>query len=809
VLRRLSGLCLALLLIAASLPAHRSSPTYAQDASPVAIEPSAISDAGPASAASDAIDEVEPESVSVEPASEPGETLPGSSVGPVFPLPDVYLTFARVLTGGITTAYELDSASVPALPDGYRLDNARIVRIETSATFESNNLVCLIYNVANFADPSTIQLFQLMAGTWISITDPAQSSTASATACGYTSSLGTFAAAGFGTAPTSIPVDTPTPLPTDTSTPTATETLPPTATQTHTPTVAATATRTGTPTPSNTPIPSETSTSTATETSTSSPTRSPSSTATHTSTPEPTETATSSSTAKATATATSSPTETATSTPTHTPANTPSFTATPTSATGQTQYALDNVWVIFSRQPPSGTTHGSVLDGSALPPLPSPYRVANAFFFSIESDVPFTDGKQVCVLFDAARFVNPSSATLLRSTGSGWALLSGQVLSDLDNTQGTTCGYTTVFGAFALAEKLPPTSVPTQTPSRIATATPTPSHTATTRPTWTPTATETPTSSSTPTSTSTSLVTRTPSASATVTSSSTSTLTPIPTRTPSPTQSSTSTPTLAPGSYPTGTTLRATTRVNLRTGPSTASSSLGVVSGGASVQVTGPSTAVGGHNWVPVMVSGLGSGWIAGEYLKSSPSPTPTRTPAAPTATRTPGGSTATRTPTRPPGGFIAGDSVKTTTRLNLRSSPGTGSQVLTVLPTNAYGQVTGSGISSGGVVFYPVLFDGRPSGYVAGSYLRRVAATPTPTRTLVPTATIAGVPTRWTTSSVNMRSGAGTGYRILVTLPKGARLTVTGNPKRSGGYDWYPVDAVGIGPGWVAGKFLTAIPPI
>jgi hypothetical protein len=133
---------------------------------------------------------------------------------------------------------------------------------------------------------------------------------------------------------------------------------------------------------------------------------------------------------------------------------------------------------------------------------------------------------------------------------------------------------------------------------------------------------------------------------------------------------------------------------------------------------------------------------------------------------------------------------------------------VLVVLPANAFGHVTGAGVSSGGTIFYPVLFDGQPGGYVAGKYLRQAAAAPTPTRTVIPTATIAGIPTRWTTNSLNMRSGAGTGYRIIAKLPKGARVTVTGNPKRSGGYDWYPVTIDGIGSGWVVGKYLTAIPP-
>lgn len=133
---------------------------------------------------------------------------------------------------------------------------------------------------------------------------------------------------------------------------------------------------------------------------------------------------------------------------------------------------------------------------------------------------------------------------------------------------------------------------------------------------------------------------------------------------------------------------------------------------------------------------------------------------------------------------------------------------MLAVLPANASGQVTGTGVRSGGIVFYPVLFDGQPSGFVAGTYLKRVTTAPTPVSTLVPTATIGTLPTRWTTSNVNMRSGAGTGYRIVATLPKGARVTITGSPRRSGGYDWYPVSIVGSGSGWVAGKFLAAVPP-
>lgn len=225
--------------------------------------------------------------------------------------------------------------------------------------------------------------------------------------------------------------------------------------------------------------------------------------------------------------------------------------------------------------------------------------------------------------------------------------------------------------------------------------------------------------------------------------------------------------------------------------------------------MTGPSTVADGRTWVPAGVSALGNGWIAGDYLVTIPSPTPTRTAAPATATRTPGAATSTRTPTRPTGGFIAGDVVRTTANVNLRSGASTSSQVLSVLPSKTIGQVTGPGVKSGSTTFYPVLFDGRPAGYVASSYLQRVTSTPTATRMASPSPTVGSVPLRWTTSDVNMRSGAGTGYRVVSKIPQGTRVNIIGTPKRSGGYDWYPVAVYGIGNGWIAGKFLSPTPPL
>lgn len=436
---------------------------------------------------------------------------------------------------------------------------------------------------------------------------------------------------------------------------------------------------------------------------------------------------------------------------------------------------------------PADTTTGDILDGTALPPVPLPYATATAWFFSVTNSENPTGNKQVCVLFSATSFSNPAAVALLRLQSGSWTPLTNQLLTDLDTTQGTICGITPALGTFALVERLPATATATATLSRTATATATmtASRTATAPPTATSTPSPTPTATSSPS--------------------------PLPTETttPSPTATPTATPTLAPGSYPVGADLRATTRVNLRSGPSTSTTSLGVIDKDVVVTVQGASVFAGDRFWVPVSTPDLGSGWIAGDYLVPVPTPTPTSAPPAATSTQPPATGAPTQTPTRPAGGFIDGDFVRTTASLNLRAGPGTSYQIRAVLPKGATGEITGAGVTSSSITFYPVLFEGYPAGYVAGNYLQLITSLPTARPTVSPTPTLAGVPIRFTTSNVNMRTGPGTSYRIIATLPKGTRVSVTGTPRRSGGYDWYPIAVYGIGNGWVAGKFLSITGPI
>lgn len=58
------------------------------------------------------------------------------------------------------------------------------------------------------------------------------------------------------------------------------------------------------------------------------------------------------------------------------------------------------------------------------------------------------------------------------------------------------------------------------------------------------------------------------------------------------------------------------------------------------------------------------------------------------------------------------------------------------------------------------------------------------------------------TTSALNLRSGAGTGYRVLIVMPSGARATLTDGQSNGG---WYRVNFNGT-TGWAYGTYLSVV---
>ncbi len=304
-----------------------------------------------------------------------------------------------------------------------------------------------------------------------------------------------------------------------------------------------------------------------------------------------------------------------------------------------------------------------------------------------------------------------------------------------------------------------------------------------------------------------------------------------------PTRTPTRTPTTGTGSWAPGMMVSATTGVNLRSGPGTNYSSLDIVSSGTRGSITGAPTTAGGHTWYPVAMEGHAPGWIAGTYLRAlnitatpSTGSTPTRTPTATrTPTRTPT-TTATRTPTRTPtpsrtpttgasNPFGPGMMVTTSAAVNLRSGPGTNYTSHGIVSSGTRGAITGSPVASGGYTWYPVAMQGFQPGWIAGTYLRALNITatpstgssPTPTRTptRTPTTVSGAFPIGTgvqTTANLRLRSGPSSSASTILTLPNGANGTITGAPVVAGGFTWYPATFTGYGSGYVAGTYLRAV---
>lgn len=257
----------------------------------------------------------------------------------------------------------------------------------------------------------------------------------------------------------------------------------------------------------------------------------------------------------------------------------------------------------------------------------------------------------------------------------------------------------------------------------------------------------------------------------------------------------TSTP--APGSeFAVGAQVVTTASVRLRSGPSTSSAVRSVIARGIAGTITGAGIPNGRYTWYPISIPGQPAGYIAGNYLELGSSTAPTVTPAP------------TFTPTPPAGGFVSGDRIATTARVNLRGSASTSGSVHAVVPRGVVGAITGPGVQNGRYLWYPVTMQGYGAGYIAANYLELTQSPPSTTPAVTQTASpLAGaIPPGsqvTTTARVNIRFCAGTSCSIVTTIDQATSATVTGAPVAIGSTLWYPVQQANGSSGWISGSYL------
>ena len=207
-----------------------------------------------------------------------------------------------------------------------------------------------------------------------------------------------------------------------------------------------------------------------------------------------------------------------------------------------------------------------------------------------------------------------------------------------------------------------------------------------------------------------------------------------------------------------------TTDLNLRRGPGTRYAVRAVMPAGTTVAVVRETR----NGYYHVVFNGL-SGHAAGQYLDFGGG----------------GGGGGN-------GGGATGTAY-TTTSVNLRAGPSTGDRVLAVMPSGAAVSLTGQ--SSNG--FLGVTYNGT-SGWAYASYIGNSGGAGTDGGGQDPGSGNAG--TAYTTTGLNLRSGPSTSNRVLLVIPSGAAVTLTG--QNSGGFSGVNYNGTS---GWASSSYLSS----
>jgi mannosyl-glycoprotein endo-beta-N-acetylglucosaminidase len=207
--------------------------------------------------------------------------------------------------------------------------------------------------------------------------------------------------------------------------------------------------------------------------------------------------------------------------------------------------------------------------------------------------------------------------------------------------------------------------------------------------------------------------------------------------------------------------------LNLRSGPSTSNSVILVMPGGSQVGVTGSPQ----NGFTPVRYNGT-NGWAYSAYLSDSE----------------PGDDDP------PPPGEVISTAWVIDGSLNLRSGPSTSNSVLLVMPGGSEVGITGSPQNG----FTPVRYNGT-DGWVYSAYLTDEEpgdGEPEPPGEVIDTAWVID-------GALNLRSGPSMADSVILVMPGGSEVSVTGSPQN--GYT--PVRYNGTD-GWAYSQFLSDTEP-
>ncbi len=268
--------------------------------------------------------------------------------------------------------------------------------------------------------------------------------------------------------------------------------------------------------------------------------------------------------------------------------------------------------------------------------------------------------------------------------------------------------------------------------------------------------------------------------------------------------------------------------VNVRTGAGTNYGVIMALMKGTKVTVTGSKKGTDGYTWYSVSYSGK-SGYIRSDFLSVSGSVSSTSSSS--TSSSSSSSSSSSATVTKATGTVTPSDGV------NVRSDAGTSYRIVTALSKGTKVTVTGSKKGTDGYTWYSISYSGK-SGYIRSDFLSvsgsvsssgssssgsssssssssgssssgsssssssssgSSSSSSTSSAAAVTNATGTVTPS----DGVNVRTGAGTNYGVIMALMKGTKVTVTGSKKGTDGYTWYSVSYSGKS-GYIRSDFLS-----
>jgi uncharacterized protein YgiM (DUF1202 family) len=189
--------------------------------------------------------------------------------------------------------------------------------------------------------------------------------------------------------------------------------------------------------------------------------------------------------------------------------------------------------------------------------------------------------------------------------------------------------------------------------------------------------------------------------------------------------------------------------------------------------MAGPTNA-NGYTWYQIRTQNHGDGWMATAGFELAPV-------------------------YNPAGQFSVGQAVVATTSAPIRVRPGIAQTASGTASSGTALTVSVAPISVTDRIWYGVHSPSTGGGWVEQGHLRAGAGAPAGPVTAV------GQQFQ-VTEALNMRSGAGTNFGIVATLPAGTTGNVIGGPTNASGYTWWQVRTSGGTSGWVVSNWIVRL---